>query len=217
MITRYLHLKKTILPKGGLAVDVDDTICATNEFWSEYLLREYGNPEKLTPEQIVQKYRFVRNVPYWNEPKVRQWIDGHMNSSEGKLHLKPKEGSVKALQSLQDKINLYLTGRPEYTNEATTEWQRREGFPAKTIIGFPDMPLDDRLISIRAKWKARILEALFPEVSGIIDDDEGVAKRIDKNYPGKIFLYSYTQYNKDNVVCCPTWSEVVYEVNRFKA
>ncbi|PIN75466.1 hypothetical protein COV17_03845 [Candidatus Woesearchaeota archaeon CG10_big_fil_rev_8_21_14_0_10_36_11] len=60
--------------RRGLALDIDDTLSDTNKFWFTNLQRLFGNPEKLTPQEMIQKYRYIQEVPYWQNSEVRMWI-----------------------------------------------------------------------------------------------------------------------------------------------
>jgi len=67
-------------------------------------------------------------------------------------------------------------------------------------------------------WKAQKLEDMFPEVSGIIDDNIGLSQHLKSEYGGTIFLYSNSKQTNStlDVILCPTWVDVEKEVQRFK-
>ena len=48
----------------GIALDIDETLSATFRNWVERLLEEH-NDEGLTTEEMMAKYRYFRDVPYW--------------------------------------------------------------------------------------------------------------------------------------------------------
>ena len=43
--------------KHNLAIDIDETLAHTNLFWARHHLQVYENPEGLTAEEIIKKYR----------------------------------------------------------------------------------------------------------------------------------------------------------------
>jgi len=69
----YQETKERFERQGlsGLALDVDDTLAETNVFWAQHHIEAFGNPENLTAEQIIGKYRFADRVPYWQCDEAR--------------------------------------------------------------------------------------------------------------------------------------------------
>ena len=70
-----------------LALDIDETIAMTNVYWAEYHIKTYGNPESLTAEEIIRKYRFVKDVPYWDMKEAKEWVETQIDSNEAKLNI----------------------------------------------------------------------------------------------------------------------------------
>jgi len=57
----------------GLAVDIDETLSWTIGYWIEEMQNKFGNPENLTIKEMVEKYRYTQNVPYWQHEEALQW------------------------------------------------------------------------------------------------------------------------------------------------
>ena len=66
------------------------------------------------------------------------------------------------------------------------------------------------------KWKAKVLEYLYPEVLGIVDDNPNLVKNLSKSYKGTIFLYDHTETERKDikVVPCRYWNQVLIEVKK---
>ena len=65
------------------------------------------------------------------------------------------------------------------------------------------------------KWKAGILQELYPQIIGIIDDNAKLLEFLDKDYKGMVFLYDH--HNSDsqlNVVPCTNWLKVFEEIKK---
>ena len=108
-------------------------------------------------------------------------------------------------------IVAYLTSRPESVEKGTRNWLKKHGFPQADLIMRP-------LIVPHHEgnaWKAGILTLLYPEITGIVDDDDSLAKNISPDYRGRIFLLNQNvAIASNNVVACKTWAQVVEAVKR---
>ncbi|MHA1687074.1 MAG: hypothetical protein ACTSYD_11845 [Candidatus Heimdallarchaeaceae archaeon] len=189
----------------GLAIDIDETLAQTNLLWARHHLEAYGSPESLSAEDIIKKYRFVKNVPYWQFDAAYRWVEEHINSNESKLEIPVIEESIKVMQKIP--VACYLTNRPESTKDGTKRWLQKYGFPEREIIS-----------SARGlEWKAQKLAEMFPEVTGIVDDNFDLLTYVPYNYKGRIFLYSHSNHitSKLDVILCPTWADVEKEVQRL--
>jgi len=217
----YNLMKKKLESLGvkGIFLDIDDTISATNLFWAQSHIDNFGNPEKLTAEEIVRKYRYVSNVPYWNNNKVAEdWIEQHHLSNKGKLELPLVRGAVESINMIKERLVAYLTGRPKSTISGTKKWLERCGFPRLDIIAQPsEATLEQMCLSNGNEWKARVLEYFFPIVEGVIDDNIGLVSHLSSEYRGTIYLFSHEEIDAPTkVICCPTWKEVVNAVRSHK-
>jgi hypothetical protein len=69
-LTRFLDGR----PRG-LALDIDETLSATNVAWFQRLVTLFGNPEpELSVAQLVRKYHLAQNNPAWQSDDAQQWM-----------------------------------------------------------------------------------------------------------------------------------------------
>ena len=189
-----------------LAVDIDDTLAQTNLFWARHHLQVYGSPEGLSAEDTIERYKFVKSVPYWQIDDAYNWVEAHIHSNEAKLEIPVIEEYIEVMRDIP--VACYLTNRPGNTIDGTRRWLEKYGFPDREIIASNG----------GLRWKAQKLEDMFPEVSGIIDDNIYLSQHLKSEYGGTIFLYSNSKQTNStlDVILCPTWVDVEKEVQRFK-
>jgi len=220
----YGELKEYLVKSNitSICLDVDDTITTANLFFAERFHVIFSNPEGLSPREFIAKYRYVRNVPYWQDPYKQQAIE-ECFSSGGYIHLYPPMPKARESVLETDKtipIVAYLTGRPDRFYQPTITWLEKHGFPKRMVIMEPKQSvLEELCIDDGDEWKAKLLEFLFPEVVGSIDDNIDVVRNLSQDYKGLIFLYSHSAGYEGikNVICCPDWEETKTEINkRFK-
>jgi len=205
------HLKRNNLE--GLCLDIDDTIAATNIFWAEHHIKEFGNPEKLSAEEIIDKYDFASNVPYWNRiPEAEEWIENNCNEIMGRYDVKPIGDALIHISQLENKISFvaYLTGRSEKIEEGTKKWLKKHKFPELEIFSLPDTQFLNKIgANNTSDWKMKFLEFMHPYIKGLIDDNTDIIKSIPETYDGKIYLYNNKIKNiKQNIISCYSWSDV---------
>ena len=217
----YATLKEVLVKSdtNGICLDIDDTIAATNVFFARKYNSLFGNPESLSPEEIIAKYRYVTDVPYWQDPIKKNMMEEGFQLGEH-IHFSPPISEAREAVLEIDKtipIALYLTGRPCRFYNPTCAWLDQHEFPQRGIIMKPERNLLEKLKVVEEnEWKARLLEFLFPEIVGTIDDNPGIARVISSDYKGLIFLYSHNgSYPKrSNVIHCPTWKDTKMEINK---
>jgi len=109
-------------------------------------------------------------------------------------------------------IVAYVTARPKTIKDVTKQWLKKYNFPHAPIIMSPD----SIKIEGRSEWKAKVIETLFPEVVGIIDDNPEFLGFLSKDYQGTIFLYDNVEFEKSlsHIIPCPTWDGVYKEVRQ---
>jgi uncharacterized HAD superfamily protein len=196
--------------KKGLVVDIDETLSWTVGYWFDELQKKFGNPEKLTSQELVTKYRYFQNVPYWQTSDILKWTNEAINSNELQELLPLIENANHVVEKINKIIPIvgYMTARPEVILEGTKKWLAKHSFPEAEILLRPnEIPHEHGRI-----WKARVLEALYPEVLGIIDDNPNLVENLSTTYKGTIFLYDVDEYPRHNiqVIPCKTW-DMVYE------
>lgn len=199
------------IEKTGIAVDIDETLSWTVGYWMEEMQKLFGNPENLTIEEMVNKYTYTQNVPYWQTKEALDWIEEKKHSNEVKRNL-PLIANANTYLNKIDKIlpiAVYLTIRPETVAKGTKEWLDKHNFPKAPIIFKPkDVSNKDAY-----GWKARVLEKLYPQINSVIDDNDLLIKELNKNYKGKIFLYDHDKVNSSlNVIACKDWDKVYKEI-----
>jgi uncharacterized HAD superfamily protein len=201
----------------GLVVDIDETISWTVGYWIKEMQKKFGNPENLSVEDMVKKYKYTQNVPYWQTELALDWMEEKRMEDK----LQEKLSVIKNSASILKKINriipivAYITTRPKKVAKGTKKWLVKNKFPKAEIILKPNNILtkDDN------KWKAEILKSLYPKVVAIIDDNASLIDYLPKNYKGTIFLYDSIKYktNKVKVISCKSWKNVLSAVKKFVA
>jgi len=205
------RLKKE-LKNNGLALDIDETLSFTLSHWFSELRRLFGNPEKMTVKQIIKKYRYFQNVPYWQTDKAKAWADEARYSNDLQVELPLIENSNRLVQKVNKvkPIVVYLTTRPEIVTEGTARWLKKHGFPSSPIIARPTKIPHEK----GNGWKAKTLNYLYPEVEGIIDDQPALVEKLPGSYKGTVYLYDSKDSPRSDlkVIPCKSWSDVLKEV-----
>lgn len=203
-----------LIVRTGLAVDIDETLSWTIGYWIEEMQKRFGNPENLTVKEMVEKYRYTQNVPYWQNEEALEWVDEKINCSKTQESLPLIEGSSAYLNRINEIIPIaaYVTIRPERVLEGTKNWLAKHNFPAAPVICRPN----GLLHSGGSEWKAKVLEDLYPQIIGIIDDNAKLLQSLSSGYKGKVFLYDH----HDNLgfpfaVACKDWLTVYKEVKNM--
>lgn len=209
-INKYGQLKK------GIAVDIDETLSWTIGHWVERMMNKFGNPENLSLKEIIEKYRYTNNVPYWQSQEALDWMAANINSNDVQKELPLIEDSNVCLAKINDIIPIaaYITVRPETVLAGTKHWLDKHNFPVAPIICRPpEIEHGDG-----NKWKAGVLKDLYPQIVGIIDDNPKLLTFLSEDYQGKVFLYDHhDNFNLNYVTPCRNWLEVYKNVkNVFK-
>lgn len=215
---KVIQLKKKLKNLGitGLALDIDETLSFTIGFLIEELIKKLGNPENLTVKEIAEKYRHTDNIPYWQNDEAEEILNKINDSAESFKELPLIENSNKTVLEINKIIPIvsYITVRRTSAFESTKFWLKKHSFPKATIITRPNN------LSRRDgnKWKAKVLEYLYPQVVGIVDDNTGLSPFFSKKYKGIVYVYgSIEEGRKDiNVVPCKDWETVAKKVKECK-
>lgn len=194
--------------KKGLALDIDETLSWTIGYWVEDFIKRFGNPENLTTKEIVAKYRYSHHIPYWQTPEVQERRKELTYSDSVQEELPLIENANHIVEKINKivPIKLYLTARPTIVGNGTSKWLKTHGFPDAEITYRPEeVPHADS-----SKWKAQILQKLYPSIVGIIDDNPGLAEALPGDYKGVFFLYDYHEAPRNDikVIPCPSWDDV---------
>jgi hypothetical protein len=197
----------------GLGLDIDDTLAQSGGAWIESIQKMFGNPEKLTVEGVKEKYRYTFNAPYWQGKNVRDWEKTIRHDNQWHRELPIIKNANHVVEKIHRIIPIvvYLTARPKTVLAGTRDWLNQHGFPPAEIIYRPkDVKLPENLA-----WKAKVLEYLYPQVSGMVDDHPQLAKDLSKKYKGTLYLYDYHDQaprSDINIVPCKNWEEVLNAV-----
>lgn len=206
-------LKHIKIKEEGIAVDIDETLSWSVYYWVEGLQKQFGNPENLSVEELIKKYRYTQNVPYWQSEEAQQWIEKKINCNATQRELpliKDANNIIKKIAEIVP-VAAYITARPEAVLAGTTDWLNTHGFPTAPVICRPTTVLSEQ----RDRWKATILEELHPVIKGIIDDNPGLLKHLSSSYEGFIFLYdSEPVESKLKVISCKDWPAVYEEIKK---
>ncbi|MBM3210653.1 hypothetical protein FJZ33_00420 [Candidatus Poribacteria bacterium] len=211
-----LQIKKDLSNNklAGLALDIDETLSWTIGYWVERMQKLFGNPENLSVDELIKKYRYTQNVPYWKTKEALEWMKIHQESSEFQENLPPIKNANNIVQKINQiiPITLYITTRPEGVIKETKNWLQKHHFPDAEIIARP------RNIPYKHgnQWKAMVLEMLYPKIIGIIDDNPGLADALSEEYKGMVYLYDNIFYQRRHVVVipCKTWTDVLKAVEK---
>lgn len=205
------ELKASLAKSGrrGLVLDIDETLSATNVAWFERLEQLFGNPTGLPLEQLIQDYHLAQNVPFWQSEEALAWMQSQRDDPRAQDGLPLIPGAVEGVYSLADVTNVvgYCTVRPETVSANTIAWLRENGLPDLPVVSKPSsVPFAEG-----NNWKANALKEMWPEVTGIVDDNPKVPILATKLYPGKIFLFGHTSCpaGAEHALSCATWAAVV--------
>ncbi|MBX4198294.1 HAD family hydrolase [Candidatus Parcubacteria bacterium] len=100
--------------KGGIALDIDDTLADTFRHFIGELQKKFGNPENLTVDEIVEKYRIMPAITYWQTPEIKAWLDEQGASNEAQENIPPTPDAVEAVKKINEMlpVRMYITSRP---------------------------------------------------------------------------------------------------------
>jgi hypothetical protein len=196
----------------GLAVDIDETLSGTNLYWIAELQKKFGNPEGLSIQQMAEKYNYTQNIPYYQTEEALQWMDEQIGSNDMQELLPLIENANTAVQEINRMIPIvaYITVRPESVTQGTQKWLQKHNFPSAPVIARPS-----NVFHLHgSKWKAGVLERLYPNVKGIIDDNPSLVAHLSARYQGTVYLYNASACSHDHikVIPCKSWDDVLMQI-----
>jgi 5'(3')-deoxyribonucleotidase len=216
MIKELFDLKQSLEKSKikGIALDIDETLSATLPYWVKTMQENFGNPEGLSIPELIKKYRFFKNVPYWQSPEACELAQKLRDSNDLQIDLDVLKDADKYIQKVIDLVPVvaYITARPEGVMSGTKQWLEKYNFPKAPIIALP------KYISTENAnfWKAEVLEFLYPHVLGIIDDNYEMLDYVQTNYRGHLFIYDAKPENfptsRERVYLCPDWDSVISQI-----
>jgi len=213
-----VSLKRKLKEAGikGLALDIDETLSFTLGLLIEKLIEKLGNPENLTIQEIARKYRHTDNVPYWHNEEALKIISDFNKSNDNFKELPIIKDADKTVLEINKIIPIvaYITVRSKTALIQTKLWLKKNGFPKAVIIAKPkNVPRQ-----MGNRWKAKVLEYLYPQVMGIVDDNPGLTDFLSKRYMGVIYLYDNVETKRKdiNVIPCENWKVVAERVKKCR-
>ena len=203
------------IQKSGLALDIDETLSWTLGHWIEEMQKRFGNPENLSVRDLIAKYRYPENVPYWQTQEALDWKEDARNNDSLQTQLGLMPGAAEGVAALIKivPISVYITVRPVTILNGTKVWLKKYGFPTAEIIAKPVTVAH----ADGNKWKAEKLVELYPRVQGVVDDNAGLLQFLPADYKGHVFLYNHKTIPDtplENVYACPDWKSVVQQVEQ---
>jgi len=208
--------------KQGMALDIDDTLSQTSNFWVEQLNLKFGNSENLGVQELIAKYKWTQSVPSWQTTQAFAFTEKLRSNNRMQERIPLIEGSNSSVQKIHNTFPFisYITARPVSALKGTQKWLLKHNFPKLEIIARPFRIQNAHNIhKEQNKWKAELLNSLYPEIMGIVDDNPEFVDCLPKSYKGTIFLYSNKSYENNYIdICqCKTWNEIADQIeNKFK-
>nr|AIA18301.1 Unknown Function [uncultured bacterium] len=208
------QFKKELQKNGkiGLLLDIDETLSWTLGHWVVVMQEKFGNPENLSVKELIKKYRYTEHVPYWQTPEAKEWMQQAILDNDLQEALPIIENANHIANKVHKIIPIvgYLTLRPTAVLDGTRQWLKKHGFPDEPLLLRPDnIPHGDGY-----EWKAHVLVHLYPEVTGIVDDNARMLQYLPDEYKGTIYLYDTESFEGTNlnVIPCKTWDDVYDKV-----
>ena len=217
-ITKEIGEYKELLQqeqKRGLVLDIDETLSGSVWYFMEELQKKFGNSENLTVSELIEKYRYTHDVPDWKTEEAHTWMEEASGSNELQKHLPIIPNANKIVQQINSIIPIvgYVTARPSTVMEGTKQWLKSHDFPEAPLILRPE----GLALVNGSEWKAAVLEYLYPEACGIVDDNPALTAYVSGEYKGAIYLYNATVSSRSDikVIPCSTWDDVLDNVRKY--
>lgn len=217
-MSEYIDLKEKLQKQKikGLALDLDETLSFTALHWVTQLSEKFGNPDNLSPHEVLSKYRLIQNYPVWQTAEAFAWMEWARNSNDLQKELPLIENSNHIVNKISKIVPIacYLTARPYEVKEGTKHWLEKHGLPKADVLTMPEGMTYEEATS---SWKPKVLEKLYPQVLGIVDDNISLLEHLPKDYKGYVFIYDYSNFQSEqkNVFSCPTWEDVLEKVKEL--
>ncbi len=198
----------------GIALDIDETLSWTIGWWVENLQELFGNPENLSIPELIKKYRYTQNVPYWQTDEALKWMEEHRSSNavQEQLPLIPDVHQYVLKIHKIVPVIAYITVRPDSVIQGTKNWLAKHNFPEAPVIARPES-VDH---TAGNEWKAEALNYLYPSVLGIVDDNPSLVQQLPESYKGTVFVYENEPPLREglDIVHCRDWLSVVEAVEK---
>jgi len=195
---------------GGLALDIDNTLSATNEHWVDHLVMRFGTPGfGLSQGALVSMLASQPCSQVWRSDEARSHIDFMKSDPDFQaVGIPVIDGAVQGVRDLHavTPISCYMTVRPASSAVRTREWLLSHGFP--------DLPIYARPPHVAHEdgnaWKGKLLQDSHPSVTGIVDDSTSVLRACGDDYKGRFFLFGKNSSDVPRfAAACMSWLDVV--------
>ncbi|MCA9478393.1 MAG: hypothetical protein KC535_04560 [Nanoarchaeota archaeon] len=186
--TNHHHFDQIITP--GFACDIDETLSETTIPSFEAMIQAFGSPDNMTAQELLENFRFLEKVPTWQTQEHFDWIHEYFSLPETYQHLDLKPHAREALDEITKKTPLaaYITARRYHLHDVTVDWKQEVKLPKAPLL----MRTEQEVINRRGEWKAQLLYHLFPQVTGIVDDDPNLPLALEKiGYKGFLIMFGH--------------------------
>jgi hypothetical protein len=211
------ELKAHLAASGrrGLALDIDETLARTDHQWLDVFFERFGVPPGgRTRDELIAEYQFIERMPFWSKEDQRELAEEFLHSNEFQVKIPLIENAHHRANEIARIVPIvaYVTARPVSVAEGTRTWLRTHGFPEAPLVL---RPLETDHYQ-RNAWKAGVLRSLYPNVLGIVDDNQGLVDELGAEYPGTVFIYAQPSHPMAGarVIPCADWDAVVEAVRR---
>lgn len=197
-----------------LALDIDETLSNTILAWVIQMQEIFWNPEGLNAHEIVARYKHSSNIPYWQEQEHLEWQKQQINCNEMQKWLPLIDFAKEIVEEINKvkKVGLYITVRPQSVLDWSYEWLKKHNFPNVPIYARPENIWHQDW----NKWKAEVLQELYPYIDSIVDDNPKLSLHLPKSYKWKQYLYWHDSIEKQKIhtIPCKTWQDVLEEIKK---
>lgn len=202
----------------GIALDIDDTLSITDLSWYGAVHARLGGFEGLTVRDIMTSHPRLDAVPSWDRESIFPIFEELMHSADFHHRLPLITGADDAVRELARWVPVvaYVSARPETIHDATRAWLERHGFPDAPLVLRPA----DTPIQSKNSWKAEVLHALYPRVTGIVDDQVSLFDQLKgMGYRGRHYLYDngHTTQDFSGYDAARSWDDLVAAIKRDHA
>lgn len=191
-----------------IALDIDDTLADTAHYFATLLNEKFGNPEKLTPREIIEKYEIIPQVPYWQTPEILLWREQESMSNARQLKVPVMPHAQKVVQKIHKNFSIiYISSRPTIVERGTKQWLDENHFPNGELI----LRNKEFQVLNGNAWKAQILTEPERNVLAIIDDNPEIISYLRRLYKGAVYLFGTApvpEFPDIHVHRCKDWHEV---------
>lgn len=214
MISEVAKLKSDLVAANrvGLALDIDNTLSQSRIIYFNELIEKIGTPENLTATELMAKYTYTRDVSYWQTEEARALMEKLVVDEESHSTLELISGADDSIREISKLVPIvaYITARPEVLSRITYEWLKKHNLPEAPVILRPQYVLDEQA------WKAEVLEFLYPQVTGIVDDHPVLPDKLSLDYKGTVYVYASPYPGREglDIVHCTDWASVASEVKK---